>query len=253
MAIEGNKSDVKVLNEKKLYTGLCNMRVVAINPDIEELKKLYKKVEKEPVYLVEKEGQNSKYRLDIYVKSINPDILTKLSLFVSPEHSVTKEGFKTEYIDDFGSASYTDEISNLKWVDQKSARIAFVGESALHDFIKKWINVPKEGKCKLDTMDKIVKGNVKELVDLMKSYPENEVKLMLGVRKNKYQGVYDKCFGYSYSDNNDHFIKRLENPRSPFFEHDYQNSLELKVFKAKLSEKPAEKKEDDLSFLDQPF
>lgn len=235
MAITGNKSSIQVISEKKLYTGLCNVKVVAINPDVKELGKLFgKEPEKEPVYITEVDGVK-KVRIDFFLKTINPEIVTKLAIFVGPENVWNTAKDKQEYMDDFGRSSYSASAETLpEWFDKSSARIAKQGESMLHDFVKKWANVAGDAKCKLDTFEKIAKGDIKELKDILKTYPDNEVRVLLGVRDGKYQDVYNRVFEYPYKQSPNNFIKALENPRSTF-KSDYQGSLELKIYIPKLN------------------
>lgn len=50
MAVQGNDSTVEVLGGYSLYTGLANLKVLAINPTKEELEAVEFKPKEEPIY-----------------------------------------------------------------------------------------------------------------------------------------------------------------------------------------------------------
>jgi hypothetical protein len=59
MGFNPNKSDEKVFKEIKLYTGLGNMKVVAVNPSKDSLEQMGYKPQNDPVYLTKDEKSQS--------------------------------------------------------------------------------------------------------------------------------------------------------------------------------------------------
>jgi hypothetical protein len=72
MAFNPNKSDEKVFREIKLYTGLHNMKVVAINPTKAQLEEMGYKPQNDPVYLTVEE-EVKKLRLDFHLHGESPE------------------------------------------------------------------------------------------------------------------------------------------------------------------------------------
>ena len=88
MAFNSNASDTKVFKEIKLYTGLHNMKVVAINPTKDKLEEMGYKPQNDPVYLTV-EGEVKKLRLDFHLLGDSPEgekIMTKVAFFLENQH-----------------------------------------------------------------------------------------------------------------------------------------------------------------------
>lgn len=248
-AIESNKSDKKVVNEKVLYTGLVNVNVVAVNPNQAELKAMGINAKEEVVYTTDvdaKEGvpAHKKTRLDFYISAVSPLIKTKLTLWLEDSPRVNKNGDKHEYINKVAQSTWSPigMEPTYDWFKKEGVRVAKIGEVTLHEFLSAWANVESNKNCQLETIAKIAIGDVTELKGLVAGLKENLVKVLLGVNTskdgNRYQTVYTKHFGRSYQGAGS-FVKALENQYGEFKDADYQNSLELKTYQFKLAEPDA--------------
>lgn len=222
--------------ERKYYTGLADMQVVAINPSQKELEALGFKVQNEPEYVTETEEDGvkiTKTRIDIQLRHPNiPSLRPKLTIFVEDRKQTSKDGTKHQYINDLGRSCMSATPDTYHWFDSSTARHAYRGEVQLHEFLAAWAAVTFGKEVKLESMDKIVKGDVSELKTLLTKIPNNKLKVLLGVRlsgDNKYQEVYNKYFDKSGNRRIDYWEKFLANEYNQF-KSDYQNSLNFKEY-----------------------
>lgn len=231
MAIKTNDSSAEF--GRKLYTGLQNFFIRAINPSKEQIKEIMGYEPKtEPEYVSQNDNGNAKVRLDIYLENPEFKIKTKISLWLENELSVSAGGNK-QWINDIGQSCYAATPDTYEWFKQKdTARHAKKGEVMLHEFLAAWANVKQGDEVKLDTMEDIFKGNIKELTDLVPVLNNNSVRVLLGVREHEgkqYQDVYTRKFGRPYRKQTDDWTKQL-NSQAGQFKSNYQNSLDFKEF-----------------------
>lgn len=209
----GNESKKEL--EIKRYVGVALVYVLAVNPTKEQLSEIYgRDVEKDPEYITEKENVKT-VRLDFILKTNENkcggiNLITKISFFVRDSFKYNKENTKTQVIDKYGRTAWAtkEELKN-KTVPQYSSgpanidqdyRQCYDGEELLTDFLKtylnipnvqrfdskenKWITVdnPKASEARLDHVADYFKGNFKELEDALKMQPNNQVKVLIGVK-----------------------------------------------------------------------
>jgi len=105
----------------------------------------------------------------------------------------------------------------------------YPGEEALISFVKAWANIPSEGECSFETIDDIVKGDVKELKTLVSALKDNKLRVMLGVKDDKYQQVYTRCFGRLKPKRDDIFVRAL-NDEYGSFNAVYNSDLKLQKY-----------------------
>lgn len=250
MALEVNASSKEVVAVGTLYTGLCDMKIVAINPTLEEIKALGLPAQKEPEYTTTEEVKDAlgaptgetyaKTRVDVYLKRESvaggKPIQAKVAFWIEDRPRLSQKGDKAQYINAFGDTTWAvigqtplEQESTKNWYRGDGMRQAFSGEEYLIEFMKAWANVGRENKCSIDNISAIAKGDVSELKRYVPALAKNEVRFLLGVKDNQYQAVYDRRFGRTYEKGNTAWIKATENQYSQF-KADYQNSFELKVF-----------------------
>jgi hypothetical protein len=173
--ISGNKREFSE-NAKKI--GVFVGKVVAINPDREELIELLKVGEdkqkdfKDPEYLGEDEKSGkTTLRITFWLEDLKSKGLFNVSFFLRDEDRSNKDGSKFQFIDDAGNAAWgVDEKSLPEWVT-KSGRIirkAKVGEEELYGFLRSWLSSldlrSAENTLEI-SWEKLMKGNVRELRD----------------------------------------------------------------------------------------
>lgn len=192
---------------KKLYTGFAPIQIVAVNPTAKALAALLGIDEdkvKEPNY----EGDNG-MRLDFWYVN-HPDFKTELrgkfSLWVNNDTRTSQMG-KKQFIDNFTKTAWAENLASLsenqasldpsRRLDMKSVREAKGGEETVYSLLKAYGNIsPKEKPFVLDNWTSIAKGKGNELVDFFAHFNKANmgVKVLLGIKDEKYQDVCTKIF-----------------------------------------------------------
>ena len=263
MAFTPNESDKKVFKEIKLYTGIHNVKVVAINPNKERLEEMGYKPTKDPVY-VTTEGDVKKLRLDFHLNGVNPEgekIMTKVAFFLENQLRVNRDGTKSEWINDFGRTAWSEEgspedvPSGFTWFKHETARRSHVGEADLHLFLVNWLNIGPDDEAKMDNFLAIFDEDYSELHSLLAGNIDNEVRVLLTVRDSKYQSVYNKYFDRASNKRTNYWDSHVKNQTSNGYaiKEDYQNSFVLQEWsepatKADAGDPAGEKPKDDDPF-----
>jgi len=214
MAIKSNSSEQEVSGGGiKLYSGLSNFNVIAINPNMAELHTLGINVKTEPNYYVEFSGKEY-FKLTFWVK--NEDLTTRMEILMQNEHRVSQSG-KNQWMNNVGQDTWADGVPTYDWwKNPNSSRKAYVGEETLINFVKAWANVAYGDEVTFDSMEKIVQGDVTELKALLGMLSINQVRLLVGVKDGKYQNVYLKNFGRVKPQRDDLFVKALNDEYKSF-------------------------------------
>lgn len=210
--------------EQELVVGLAEVKVVAINPTLEEYKETLgielKEDSKAANYLGESKEGNTTLRLDVWVETVKSKKKYKITYFLEnkKKENKIKEGEdkakKYQYINEIGSTSWAEDENDLQtWFKKKDYRVAFVGEEELYSFMRAWLS-------KLDYTDPstqilvdwktLMKGNTKELrAQINGAYASTFVPLFGvknvekeedgGVTIKKYQTIYNKAFLPTYA------------------------------------------------------
>jgi len=222
---------------KQLFTGVANMNVIAINPTVEELSKIYNTDNvSEPTYVTENNNGNTKVRLDFFLQNEENGIITSFPIWLENEARVSAAGnnqFINRKVQSTWSTSLEDLAENEKmsWFDITTARQAKSGEVDLYDFLVKWTNAQTGESVDLELSNfenLIAKGDVSELKEIMLKIGKT-VNVLLGVREGQYQSVYTKYVNRGHIASVKGFEKNLDDEYGEF-KSDYSNSLELKLY-----------------------
>lgn len=224
MAITGNSSSTETVKTFNLYTGIGKAKVLAINPNLEELNKLGFNFTNEPEYLSTDENGVQKLKLQFFIT--NPekeDLKTNIPYFLENRDRTNKTGDKFEIINNLGQTTWAasvEEATNRtnakgeKWFSDKGARVAKVGEPALINLLVNWINITPGNEVYLDDINSLItKGNVKELRDLLtnSTYKDNTFNALYKVRDTgdkQYQTVDSNVFDRGFRSTS--YIKEFE-------------------------------------------
>lgn len=204
MAIQSNPSDVADAGIQ-LYSGITNMKVLAINPSLAELNAMEINAKTEPNYTVEFSGKT--YNKIVFWLG-NAEAKVKAEVLMQPELR-TSQTSKNQWINKFGVNCWSAEEPTYEWFKPDGQHKAYVGEETLIKFIVAWANVLRGGEVTLDTMTNIANGNVTELRGYVTKLASNEIKVLVGVKDGKYQTVYTKYFGKSNVNRLDFFSNEL--------------------------------------------
>ena len=212
MAIQSNASNQEVVGGIKTYSGLTNVRVTAVNPTMAELHAMDINVKSEPNYAVSMpDGDYNK----VVFWLANQDGNFKLEILMKPEHRVSQNG-KHQWINNIGQSTWSNDAPSYEWWKPTGARKAYTGEETLINFVKVWANVRPGDEVAFDTMSAIANGDLAEVKALVKALANNEVRVLIGVKDDKYQNVYTKYFGRVKPQRDDLFVKALNDDYGSF-------------------------------------
>ena len=242
MAIKSNASTEEVVGGLKIYSGLTNVKVIAVNPTMVELHALDINVKQEPNYNVTI-GEEEYNKIVFWLN--NTDGNFKLEILMQTKPRVSQTG-KYQWMNGIGQATWSEEEPTYEWWKTEGQRKAYAGEETLINFVKAWANVASGDEVMFDTMNEIVKGNVGELKTLMSVLTTNEVRVLIGVKDDKYQQVYTKYFGRIKPQRDDFFIKALNDDYGSF-NADFNSDLQWgpHVSTAKLVQPDTMSEDDD--------
>jgi hypothetical protein len=232
MAIKSNSSEQEVSGGGiKLYSGLSNFNVIAVNPTMSELHALGVNVKSEPNYYVEFSGEEY-FKLTFWIK--NEDLTTRMEILMQDKPKTSQSG-KHLYMNNIGQSTYSDGTPTYDWwKNTETTRKSYVGEQTLIDFVKAWANVAYGDEVMFDTMSKIVKGDVTELKALVGMLSTNQVRLLVGVKDGKYQNIYLRCFGRVKPQRDDLFVTAL-NDEYKSFNAEFNSDLKWGTFTPELT------------------
>lgn len=227
MAFAKGKESKEFSNE--LYVGVAPVSVLAVNPTAAELSKIYdREIENEPDYKSEIEidgAKTNQTRIDFIVKvdeeKTGINCISKISFFVANKIRGNKDNTKIQIIDKYGRTAWaTREEFEARQIPQYASgpanidadyRGCYIGEEDLTNFVINYLGLPpvmnykngnwvmsenpqeSEARFDIDSINNILKGDVKDLKDIINYQPNNKVKALFGVRhsnNNTYQTVY---------------------------------------------------------------
>lgn len=213
MAIKSNQSTDEVVGGGiKLYSGLSNFNVIAVNPTLDELHDLGIMLKSEPNYYVEFSGEEY-FKLTFWIK--NEDLTTRFEILMNNKPRISQSG-KHQWLNNAGQSTWSNDAPTYDWWKTEGTRHAFTGEETLVNFVKAWANVANGDDVYFESIDKIVRGDVAEVKALVKVLASNQVRLLIGVKDGKYQSVYTKVFGRIKPQRDDVFVKNLNDDYGAF-------------------------------------
>lgn len=208
------------------YVGVGSFKVMAVNPTKEELSAIYgREVSDASVnYTTVEDDGSKKTRVDFILQSTpglckDEKFITKVSYFISSKKRVSRDESKISVINTYGQSTFipVEDFQNNRvpenqsWYIKDGMRAALVGEAELTAFMKEYLSIPavsfrdrdtgetkfipnKEDACAQFDIAKIAEGDVSEIKQLLKLKPNNEIKMLLGVRTTpegrEYQDVF---------------------------------------------------------------
>ena len=131
------------------------------------------------------------------------------------KHRVSQAG-KNQWMNSIGQSTWSEEEPTYDWWKKDGQRKAYTGEETLINFVKAWANVASGDEVYFDSMPAIAEGNVSEVRNLAEQLQSNEVRVLIGVKDDKYQQVYTKYFGRVKPQRDDLFVKALNDDYGSF-------------------------------------
>jgi hypothetical protein len=261
--MQGKKQEEFVESSISIFTGLADLKIVAINPTLDELNALQgSSIEKEPVYTNIEVGKDDNgnpqirnkvliylannclvERLDTKTDTISKGtekVTAKLEFLVSPEFALSSNA-NSQFINNLGNNTYSKSLETLTanekmdWFYKEEPIVqGYLGEAELLDFFKAFLYIAWNEPAGFKNREAIMKGDVIELKNYVKAVKTNEVTCLLGAKQGKddkfYQAVYTKKFTRATMKNpSSVFIKEL-NGKYGEFKAEYSKDLKLRVF-----------------------
>jgi len=270
--MKGRNTNEEVVKSITLLTGLCNVKLLVVNPNAEQLSKLLGGVDikEEPQYIgldLQKDG-NLQNKIVIWVLASGlvtnngikevKEVKTRIEFFVKPEENLSKEG-KKQLVNRFGAFSWQtleqiEANEKMGWFKHPPYHIALNGEELLLELFKNFLNldtgnkdIAKRDECGFINVNKIMSGDVTELNNYIKAWSNNKVTVLLNVvsrekdgKVNYYQNIHPKFFGRPDANGNVTLYYKTAFANAINGEYgackgDYQNSLDLKIFNPSIS------------------
>ena len=206
MSAFGNQVEVKDI-ERKLYTGVENFKIVAVNPTKEELEKMYdREIKFTPEYVAttkvtdgDGEREVAQIRFDLFLANEDNSITTKLQFYIADTyHKSSKGSFKV--INSFGKSTWLpkeditsgEPIARMPWYNIDGIKLAKRGEVELISSIVNALNLPmnldkvehvESAYARIDKAEwvKIFKGDVSLVRDILIK-TNNKIGVLLGVK-----------------------------------------------------------------------
>ena len=205
----------------KLYSGLTNVNVIAVNPTLEELHNLGIKLKQEPVYTISM-GDQEYNKVVFWVKNETGSF--KIEILMQATHRVSQSG-KHQWMNSIGQSTWSEDSPSYDWWKADGERKAYVGEETLINFAKCWANVAAGDEVTFDTIAQIAAGDVTELKKYVSVLKDNPVRVLVGVKDDKYQIVYTKYFGRAYKTPRDNYFVKALNDEYGAFNADFNADL----------------------------
>jgi len=168
MAIKGKSREFTGGDFSK-KVGLFEGKIIAINPDKEELEKLLgTEIKKDPEYLGEDDEGNDKVVLSIWTEDVKSGMKAACRITLVDKPLSNKNGDKTKFINKQGKVSFwIDSLENTpEWFQAYETHRAVQGEDILYDFLNSWLQIDTKNDKAAELnveLKKLFKGNVKEL------------------------------------------------------------------------------------------
>ena len=201
------------------YIGLAKVQIRAVNPTRAQLNKLLGKEDTEDneiSYLSQDQDGNDRVRLSFWMYEQELDTYFVHSFNLTNKVRLSKDGVKTQYVNNTCITAWSDEDSNLpewftKFIDSKSRedlgekkyRKALLGEEELAILLRSWLGRLKwnDPNCSVQVDTKaLFGGDYSELQSLIDGDYDTPFIALLGVRtdendsEKQYQQVYGKSF-----------------------------------------------------------
>ena len=235
-------------NAIKRYIGVAPVFVLAVNPNKEQLEKLYNtELDNAPEYISEIEVGEDKHkvqnvRIDFIVKTDAEkcggiEFTTKVAFFIRKEYRYNRDQTKVQVIDKYGRTAWvTIEQAKAHEIPvygngqpaniDKDYRPAYHGEEDLTNFLKAYLNIPNVMKyvnekwimvdnpddceARLEHVEDYFKGDFSELREIIALQPTNKVKVLFGVRTTDDNKQYQAVYTQMFLKNNITDYSRLD-------------------------------------------
>lgn len=214
----------------KRYTGIAACSLLAINPNKEELGKLFAtdagpaNFDKEPEYTGQ-DASGVKYaRIDLFLKTIPEksngiSTIIKVGYFLRNASRLNRDGSKLQVINAYGDTTWLTQAQfetktppeSMPNYQMTGVRAAFAGEEDFTKFVKRFLSIPaysyrksdgtivtiqdpKQAECQLSKIPNYFNGDISEIKSVLMARKNNKVKFLFGVKTTAENKAYQDCF-----------------------------------------------------------
>lgn len=244
---QGKVSSEGASNFKK-YVGVASVKVLAVNPTIEEWNKITGgNMQKEPEYISTNNEGVKQAKITLLVQTDPKKTIGDIDTIIPVTFWFRKlpvqgsQSGKYQIIDKYGRTAWaTEEEVKNKAIPQYTNgpanidadyRRVVAGEEAFTNFLKAHLNIPavsytdrngnvvkhpnpSECEARLDNIMKIFDGDFKEIKTILGYQKDNYSKMLFGVKTTEdgkeFQDVFMECFLTNGNPNNARFAKVLK-------------------------------------------
>lgn len=229
MAIASGGETTEYASSKK-YTGIAACTLLAVNPNKDELSKIFASdngpanIEKEPEY-TGTDGSGVDYiRIDLYMQTIPEKsngikTVIKIGYFIRNTKRFNRDNSKLQVINAYGDSTWLTQAQfdaktppeTMPNYQMKNVRPAFAGEEEFVKFLKRFLVIPaysyKKGdgtivtvadsataECQLGAISEYFKGNISEIKTPLMARKGNKIKFLFGVKTTAENKSYQDCF-----------------------------------------------------------
>jgi hypothetical protein len=224
-----NTNDITLEEQAKRYTGVGTVKVIAVNPNKDELEKIYgRPIESAPEYVTKNDDGTTSARIDFIVQADKEDnngvsFITRTTYFLRDNPIFTSDKARLKVIDNYGNTGWVTEKQLQEQEPpigdntlQTPFRPAMRGEEELIKFLKAWLYIPDlmrydmqnkswfenpklEGHKEralvfIEKPNALFTGDFKELKAPLKEFGANRLKLLFGVRTTDDNKMYQDVF-----------------------------------------------------------
>lgn len=220
---------------RKIYVGVHNMHVKAVNPNLAQLQALgFKSETKEPDYFIPEDKEKKQaagyiLRFILENKFREDTIKTSISFFLRKEYmESTKNGVKKfNYIDQFGNTTFLTESDHetknvsQDWIHKDSLKKVVRGEIELIDFLRNLFNPDRSEPTYFENGDikKLFAGDVSGVRKLVSdaSAKGNAVRVLFLPKERDgklVQSIFNRKFDRAWSSSSKYIHKAFNEQRS---------------------------------------
>ena len=212
------KTEKTEYKKRELYVGIGEVEIYGFNLNRAKSNEFFgfedKDEDQEIEYTKEvevKDGEDTKMvnqvTVSVFVIEKRTKTKHKINFYIKEMIAKSKDGLKTQYVNQFGDSTWVDEPSNLterfttlvskdrndpslESKCPKEYRMAYSGEAQLLDFLAKWMdfNTFQITNNILLDMKKLFKGNVSEIQEQLENYQDRTLLVAFGVKSKEKDG-----------------------------------------------------------------
>lgn len=198
----------------KIFTGVENFKVVAVNPNHQQLIEMYGEKAKEPSYTTVNDDSKQQvlinFFLDNQAEEGEESIKTRLSFFIVNGERVSEAKGKKEFINVYGQSAWLpldgSVPANMSWFDTEGMRPAFVGEVQFIQALRNLLNLPSkdnaenpdDAKSQFSVQDwQAMFNGTFTTVQTIVAGTENKIGVLLGAKTTNDGKLYQDTFNRS--------------------------------------------------------